>query len=937
MSQDEGVSTDAAASLESEDTPWDSKQHSRLVQKYRFGRDDDPEKKGWPKGFQRNVDVRFPKYLPMKIVAKHPENQEQVEAFRRLLARCWIAKDLGLMPWEVVPESVPPQIDRFLESMGVLDGCFQIRMDGGAAEVFLPPFKVESAFSYLYEFAIQTEKLDGFVAGCELLLLQNEPKSGESLSSNIVKVVPSEFTTGDQDWQVIRIQPFQMEGVDATYGQLRFFVRPLERSGFSGTVRFDNVNVWKMPQLSMQLDHPLYLYRTNENVEVRCTASGLRSEIPSIELELVDHMETIVLKKQLRLDERIPERTRPMGSSGYLPVSAADASWKGQATWMLPKLDPGHYRLRCVLGKSSDYRFTDEINFSVLDKDSEGDRRFGWSLPFDQKPMGFHAIPPFLQSAGIRSVKIPIWYDPEDMKKGDEYAWLVERLKTIGVSTVGVLDLPPVQYRRKFGNTEMLISSLLEREDVWPNLLEPILSQLSMDIDTIQVGWDLDPSYTGHPQVDERLKALRGQLNLFRPSSRLVIPWSAIHEAPNCSNVNHYQYFVEPTWSPDELLRFIKLRERQQKPSAKSPSKIEEDEEWISIKPLNGKEYSVDQRLTHLADSMISVVQAKNTIGWISNPFDEDQDWMKSTVEPGMLFLPFRTLSMALNEHQFVGELALPNRSHNRILAKEDEGFLLLWNSKETFEETYLGEHVNAMDLFGKKVDVDNRRTEIGTVQRVAVSPYPILVSGVDMSVAQWRMGLSIENPLLETTRSRTQTLQIRFENPTRQSVVGKITVDAPDILQSASTHSIKLAPKSVSIIPIEVELRPNATAKKTKLQFDVQLQGNRPYAFTEFRDIQVGLSDIDLQIDQRIDEFGNLLLTVEILNRTGKLTNFECTLYLPTRSYERMFMKNVGDRMIKSMVIPDGRDFLNESLWMKCEEIESKRIVNQEIPIREE
>ena len=68
---------------------------------------------------------------------------------------------------------------------------------------------------------------------------------------------------------------------------------------------------------------------------------------------------------------------------------------------------------------------------------------FGWTLPDGDQPLSFQDLSRLLPQVGINWVKMPVWFDANDPRRGDELIRFVELLGASNIDVVGIIDRPP--------------------------------------------------------------------------------------------------------------------------------------------------------------------------------------------------------------------------------------------------------------------------------------------------------------------------------------------------------------------------------------------------------------------------------------------------------------------------------------------------------------
>jgi hypothetical protein len=107
----------------------------------------------------------------------------------------------------------------------------------------------------------------------------------------------------------------------------------------------------------------------------------------------------------------------------------------------------------------------------------------------------------------------------------------------------------------------------------------------------------------------------------------------------------------------------------------------------------------------------------------------------------------------------------------------------------------------------------------------------------------------------------------------------------------------------------------------------------NGAHEFSVYRELHVGLGDLEVELDSMLDEHGNLVVEQHLTNQSDRLVSFNCLLTIPTRRRERRQVFNLGRTRTKvTFVLPDGEALIGQTLWLRMEEIGGARILNHQI-----
>jgi hypothetical protein len=165
---------------------------------------------------------------------------------------------------------------------------------------------------------------------------------------------------------------------------------------------------------------------------------------------------------------------------------------------------------------------------------------------------------------------------------------------------------------------------------------------------------------------------------------------------------------------------------------------------------------------------------------FIPRPFDAAHGLMEPDGTPGPLLLPWRTAAEMLAGTRYLGKIVLPNRSSNYVFERDGEAMMVVWNSFPVEERLYLGDDVYQIDLWGNKTaaEFETDRDDFKK-QSIQVGALPIFLTGVDATIAQWRMSLEIETKELESIFGQRQRVSYHFKNQ-YPSISGSVVAVVP-------------------------------------------------------------------------------------------------------------------------------------------------------------
>jgi hypothetical protein len=887
------------------------------IARWDFGSSEDLQADRWPDGWTRLRDPKHPGFIPVQIDKKVVEGvtSQDAERFRRSMAKLYLGWMSGRSPWEVIPETIPVPIEKFVEQT-LLDPYLRIDMDGSSAEVYSPKIPVDDDSLYGLQLDIQGDT-DAFHPTAHLLFFD---RSGTLIFQTSTPTVP-----GDGAWRTVRTTGAYEapDGVAAIQVALR--VEPHDVKAIRGSFGFDRIRVVQMPKIRLQMDRPSRLYRSQDSVSIRFFASGLKQGATRVDLMLYDHDGNMLQSESKEVSN---VQVAMLTAQGAAPPTRR---WDGSCEWKLSGLAPGYYEIVTQLKRANAVFFEKSENFAVVPASpiADLDPRFGWSL--DERALNWpidHLLS-VVREGGTGYIKIPVWFYASEPMQQDRMIERIDRIQAAGIRCVGVIHRPVLVLERP--NAPDMVSEpalALEDPNVWQPQLEPVFRAMCMRLVDFQVGLDHDIQYGSNPRYAEMLDWIKKILRRYGTEPTLTVARNPWFQPSTNPSIDRWQWSIDDSISESEWTY------------AMTDSDVRYPD-WTCITPASARTYSLSTRTKDLAARMLASIRpwkGRVTTGWISRPFSDDSGFLAPDGTPREMFVPYRTLIDAIKNREHMGELSMDGGSRNALLVSDHDSCMILWSASPVTEQLFLGDQVEAIDVWGRKVELDWIETPFGPEHRILVDKWPIIIRGVDPKIAMWRMGLTLEQTRLDSLLGQPQTIQVRFNNPFPFSVTGRIDLIAPSVLANEfDSAPMDAAAKSEVSVPIDVLLRPDATSQDTPVRVVATLNTSPPKRFSVSKIVRIGNDDVEFETAYRISDADELWLDIEAINHTDATTSFDCQLFVPERRNERIQISSVEDRKTRTVVLPRASELLYKTLWLRCVQVGTRRILNYRILIEPE
>lgn len=805
--------------------------------------------------------------------------------------------------------------------------CLAIVLDGGAGAALSPAFAAAPLYDYVADGFIRTEGLVHDRAWFSLTLLDDEGRVLETFRSPGVQ-----RTSG---WQHVRLGPVSPQSDRIRHAVLGVHLEPGDQADLRGRAEFADIWVGRLPRMTLTCNRPLALFTHPRDVIAVCRASGLSARGTTVAFELLDAFgkRLAVTDARFVLEPSPGQASEPSGGPGTTPrlrtdkeatASLAPAQgYVGKVAWNPPLPGPGFYRIGAAMPAESGRVHRREITLCVLDPAKSAiEGEFGWTVDPAAAPVARPGLVELLGQAGVGWVKCPLWASSKTGAASfQQTAEFVEALRAQGIEIIGLLDPPPEEVRAKLDPSRPAAAAevfALPRE-VWQPSMEFTVARLGSSVRRWQLGSDHDTSFVGFPTLLDTLGRVKAELGRIGRDTELGIAWSWMHEIPTYSAGQMAWQFLTLSAQPPldgRALRHYLAATRQA-----------QVRRLVLVEPLPRTACALEERLADFAEQVVSAKAGGAEGIFLPAPFDPTRGVMQADGSPGELFLPWRTLALALRGAECLGSLSLSQQSTNWLFARQQQAVLVLWNRRNVQEDVYLGERAEVRDLWGRPVPAIASAGGLA----VPVGPVPVMVFGGPRGLAEWLVRFRLARDRLSSVFAQRQSNQIELYCPFEQGVEGSVELSGPDdwIILPRKTR-FRLAPGEKFQQPLEIILPANASCGAHRIRADFDMFAGQKYRFTLWRTVTVGLDEVRLEVSTRLTQDGQLEIQQRVINDREEPISLRCQLYAPER--RRMSVQVVGlgrGEDLRVYRLPEGKELLGKTLWLQAEEVGGSRVLN--------
>ncbi len=864
--------------------------------------------------------------LAIPTVAAEVGNQDAVPLFECSFDETWDSNfDDWPDRWQRIrgrgfPGYVPISITADETDAG--NRSLRIGLDGAAVGLISERIAINS--QYGYELTVRV-KPTGLTHDTAHVVLRFFDASG-----TVVESFAAEPISGTSGWQELRIGPLTLIESSAVEADLRLEVAPGKHPGLVGSVAFDDIRLSQIPRMTLSSNHPANLYAKNDEVLITCEFWGIRNRHTRVEFEMRE-----IPQRNDRLgpiEEAILEVT---GRAIDTPTSLGNristertqqVGYAGKVTWRPLVTRNGFYKIRARLYGSDGDPMERTIAIAALTSGESVSGEFGWTLPHVDRPLSMSSLAKLLPFVGVHWVKVPIWSESSSDRFGDQIVRLTEHLSARNIELVGIIDHPPTdtELGKRLGTGATIADVMSIDRETWLPLLNPIMARLSLRIRWWQLGDDHDTSLTNLADTPKHVAILRKELFRFGQDVNLGVGWNWLLAHPDIDvpSWQFLQYSADPPLAGHELEAYLT--------GDQEPQGLR----WALIEPLPSSQFNLDLRARDLIAQMLATKLHRADVAFVPNPFDPERGLMHPDGTPGALLLPWRTTATQLSGAEHVGSMQLPAGSSNHVFMKPSgELVMVVWSAFPNQESLYLGGQIEQIDAWGRTTQpasVDGR-------QVIDVGPLPTFVTGLDELVTRWRMGTVVEVSRLPSVFGQAHPNAILLSNPFAQGVAGTIRLSTGEDWKLAPAQaSFKVAGFQTIRVPFDVILPFDASSGEQSLRIDFDFLGDYSHRFSVYRSLHVGLGDIEVEIETRLDPNGMLVVEQRTTSHLEQLIDLKYLLYAEGRRRQRKHVFRLGtSEDVQTYRYPRGEELIGKELWLRVEELDGPRSMNFRMDVK--
>lgn len=815
--------------------------------------------------------------------------------------------------------------------------------NGSSARASSPPIRVLPKFGYTLDLRVKTEHAEH---GRAFVTIEFQDALGRRR-----QVEKTEALSTGGKWLDVSLKNTQPRDPSIDRMVLHFDFERGQRGDLRAEVSIADLRLLRLPSVRIRTGSSYNVYSNPDDVRVICELSGIEEKNPEVRFQLLDATNRSIGEAGvLELDGRVISEEKAEASEVLDGLSNSNTGYEGSREWRPPITDHGFYRVRVQLrsGQGGELLSEKAVTIAIVPEGLMTGQRgeFGWTLPDADRPLSFAQLQDLLPLAGVTLVKLPVWYPANDEKRGDQIVSFAEQLAARDVETVGLLMDPSELERnaRATRQTAPIEGFIAAGHDHWGPAIEHVITKLSLRIHYWQLGADGDTSFVGYANLVQRLLDVRNAIFRFGQDVSIGIGWRWDHAVawPERLSWDFEQMSSAKRLSAEEL-------DKRLAESSRSGA-----ERWVFVAPTTTRRdvgNEIERHERRVRDFVEQIIVAKvhgaDAI-FVADPFSGAADpaadkcgVMNVDGTPGELLLPWRTCARLLGGAEYLGAMTLPGGSKNWMFKRADgQVVMALWNERPTTEELYLGDDIRVVNVWGKTAKPEE--AEWG--QRIEVGRMPLFVVGLNEPVTAWRMAVEFQKDKVPSLFGSQHGNAVKFRNTFGQGVAGTARLYVPsrqathsDAMTEADSSEWKITPRDFRYTlaagrehqsPFQVTLN-DASFGDQPVRVDFVVNADKPYRFSVWKSLRVGLGDLDLKVEVEIDPEGRLLVQQRLRAISGPPANFKCQVFLANTRRKRSQVFELGPNVDKkTYTYPNAAALVGKTIKLKIEEIDGSRVL---------
>ncbi|MFO1021354.1 MAG: hypothetical protein U0903_11745 [Planctomycetales bacterium] len=814
-------------------------------------------------------------------------------------------------------------------------------LNGARAVYYSKPEGVDTEHSYFLRGRIKTEGMQYNAAQISVSFLNvHRQRIRRWMTTPVSKT---------EDWTEVELGPLNPDP-EVKYILVGCHIVTGDRLDVRGMVWFDDIWLGQAPRLSIRTNSDCHVFmQGDKGMRIETDVQGVDAiatkpegdqaaakVVQKLVVELRDNFGDVVKIHEWDIDT--DKNTKGTESSRREPYV-----WKlmedPDVAKILANKRLGTYSAEARLKQNERSVLLAKTAFAILDKPSAlGTKEFGWSFPKGLPEMAPQQFAELASEAGLGWMKIPLWSSLERKAPvhgkshqdqelpGAELASQIAELEKRRITTIGLLNDPPLRLRRLVDDSSGISGLFQLPVNEWYPTLEPVLARFSFMIRYWQLGDDKDKSFVGMVNIGKTLTQIKGEFDRIGRDVLLGVHWPA-NARNSTEDFGSHQFLSvgDPEgYSHKAILNMLN--------AVRAGKAIG----FASIELPPGKEISREERVASLAKQVVTAKLSQSRGIILDDPTDKTYGILNPDGTPSDLFVPWRVLTQTLTGAKYARRMNFRNGSMNVAFEKDGEMMLVVWRedqsvtAKPVEERAFLGDSVQILDLWGniRTPEKDLKTHE----QKFHVSGTPVFLLKCSEPILRWQTAVKFEKGKISSEYG-SHSEAILGLNTFGQGVSGVVRLHMPrDWKVEPREWPLQLGVGEKFKLPMSITFPPQGCLGKVESRLEFDFVSDRQYHFNMVIPYEIGLGDVRMVATQRYLPNGNLEIKQVIVNNTSEVMSFKCILIVPGEKRQMQEVVKLGkseDTKIYFLSKDVAARLVGKELLLKVEQTPGRRVMN--------
>jgi len=496
-----------------------------------------------------------------------------------------------------------------------------------------------------------------------------------------------------------------------------------------------------------------------------------------------------------------------------------------------------------------------------------------------------------------------------------ELSALVRDLGENRIDATGVLLAATAAERPEADNSTR---HLMTRDDVWHELLSPILGYFGALLPTWQLGAEHIELRDAHHWQPADVERVRSYFRQFITIPRLAIPQPITAVSPLKDD-------VVSVWVPAEF------------PTRSLPRQLEFLVEgnaasyWLQLAADPRRDLGRTQRVNDLARRLVLAKALNPGRVFLPAPFRLSRSGGRPAWQPTEDYLALRTLFYYLSGKRAIAAMTPASDTLAVVFEGAGSSCTVIWSWREDRArepvELYLGPTPRAINIWGEPVPLQIRQG----CTRLTVGPTPLIVEQLHTALALLHASYRIAPTYMEIHEPEPRPV-LTFRNTFDTRLSGEVRLTPPGgWMVAPAVRSFLLEPGETFTQPLTFTLPPRQIAQSYDLHVQLILHAPESTELYFREPLAVGLRDIVLSATAYWDG-DNLVVEQSLCNRSDRPVSFTAFCDAPGHARQENAFLGItpGELAMRTYLFPKSRDLEGTNLHMGVQEIGGARSLNQ-------